>query len=419
MATDPVDPPAPLGIGAVLRLAPVRRLWLAQVVSVFGDFLALFAVLTHASFGLHATPAQVSGITIAFMLPFAIIGPLAGVFVDRWNVRRTMIASDLIRAVIVLLLVLAPGLREIYLLLFLMSTVSSFFVPAQSVTLRTIVPPHGLLSANALMQQAMQLARIASPALAGALVGWLGPASCYALDAASYVASASLIAAIVIVRPPAPPREGHPARAVVQDLGAGVRFVFTHPILSFVVLAMSAGMFAVSCFGPLIAVYVRDVLRSSPLVFGVVNSMIGVGMIAGTFLAGRLARRRSQGHLVLVGLVVMGAFVVILASIPRTLAAGIGMFGIGVGVVFVFVSAQTTMQGQTPIELVGRVSSSVWALLSLAQLLGLVLSGAAAQRVGIVNVFFASAVLLGLMAIGGYFALPRTAPSAGAPTPAA
>jgi MFS family permease len=409
MSTESMKPNAPLGLGDVLKLAPVRRLWLAQVVSVFGDFLALFAVLTHASFDLHANAAQVSGITIAFMLPFAVVGPLAGVFVDRWNVRRTMIASDLIRCVIVLLLIAAPSLGGIYVLLFLMSTVSTFFVPAQSVTLRTIVPPEGLLSTNALMQQAMQLARIISPALAGALVGWLGPASCYVLDAASYVASASLIAAIVIARTPPPPKEGHPARVVLQELVAGVRFIFTHPILTFVVVAMSAGMFAVSCFGPLIAVYVRDVLHSTGVVFGIVNSMIGVGMIAGTFLASRLAKRSSQGHLVLVGLLVMGAFVVLLAGVPKVLAAGVGMFGIGVGVVFVFVSAQTMMQGQTPIELVGRVSSSVWSLMSLSQLLGLVLSGATAQRIGIVNVFFGSAAMLAMMAVAGWFGLPRKA----------
>ena len=414
MSTDSIQPNAPLGLGDVLKLAPVRRLWLAQAVSVFGDFLAVFAVLTHASFALHANAAQVAGITVSFMLPFAVVGPLAGVFVDRWNVKRTMIASDLIRAAIVLLLILAPSLAGIYLLLFSLSVVSTFFVPAQSVTLRAIVPPEGLLSTNALMQQAMQLARIVSPALAGALVGWLGPASCYVLDAASFVASASLIASIAIARTPSPPKEGHPVRVVLQELAAGVRFIFTHPILTFVVIAMSAGMFAVSCFGPLIAVYVRDVLHSSGVVFGVVNSMIGVGMIAGTFLASRLAKRSTQGHLVLVGLLVMGAFVVLLAGVPKIVAAGVGMFGIGVGVVFVFVSAQTMMQGQTPIELVGRVSSSVWALLSVAQLLGLVLSGATAQRIGIVNVFFGSAVLLALMAIGGWFGLPRKAL---APTP--
>jgi MFS transporter, DHA3 family, macrolide efflux protein len=406
MSTAPTNS-SQLGLREVLALAPVRRLWLAQVISVFGDFLALFGVLTYASFELHASAAQVSGITIAFMLPFAIVGPLAGVFVDRWNVKRTMIWSDLLRAGLVLLLIPARGLREIYILLFLMSTVSAFFVPAQSVTVRTIVPPNGLIAANALLQQAMQLARIASPAAAAALVGWLGVAACYILDTVSYFASAAMIAAIAIARAPAAPRPGHPVRAVLADLWAGVTFIFTHPILTFVILAMAAGMFAVSCFAPLIAVYVRDILHSTPIVFGIVNAMIGVGMIAGTLVTTKLASRAAKGHLVLFGLVTMGVSVLVLAAIRSIPAAGLGMFGVGIGVVFVFVSASTMVQGLTPIDLVGRVSASLWALLSVAQLLGLVLSGATAQRLGIVNVFIASAAMLVVMAAVGYFGLPR------------
>jgi len=413
MTSTPTSQPTPLGIRDVLRLAPVRRLWLAQVVSIFGDFLALFAVLTHVSFGLHGTAAEVTGITIAFMLPFALIGPVAGVFVDRWNVRRTMITSDLVRAVIVVLLVTADGLRPIYLLLFLMSVVSAFFVPAQSVALRTLVPPEGLLAANALMQQAMQFARIVSPALAGALVGAFGPASCYLADGASYLFSAAMVAQLVIHRlPKAKDPNSHPVRAVAGDLLDGVRFVAAHPLLTFAILAMTAGMFAVSCFGPLIAVYVRDALHSSPLVFGIVNAMIGVGMICGTVMSGRLARGGSRARLIVLGLAVMGGFVLLLAAIHTVLAAAVGMWGVGVGVVLVFVSAQTMMQGQTPIELVGRVSSSVWALISTAQLLGLVVSGSTAQRLGITNLFYASAALLGAMAVVGWLALPREAVSA-------
>lgn len=421
MTSSSLAPPAQLGLADVLKIPAVRRLWLGQVVSVFGDFLALFAVLTHVSFELHATPAEVTGISIFFMLPFALVGPLAGVFVDRWNVKRTMIASDLIRAVIVLALIGAGSLRATYALLFLMSTVSAFFVPAQSVTIRTIVPPEGLMAANALLQQAMQLARIVSPALAGALVSWLGVASCYALDTASYIFSAAMIAAIAVTREPARPAPGsHPVRAVLDDLSTGVTFIFTHPILTFVIVAMSAGMFAVSCFGPLIAVYVRDVLKSSAIVYGLVNAMIGVGMIAGTLVSTRLAGARSRGQLVIAGLATMGVFVLVMASIRSIPAAAVGMFGIGVGVVLVFVSAQTMIQGQTPIALVGRVSSSLWALLSMAQLAGLVLSGSTAQRLGIVNLFFASAALLALMAIVGLLTLPRDpAAPAAPPAPAA
>ena len=91
----------PLSFGEVLRLRPVRRLWIAQIVSVFGDFLAVFAIIALVTFKLHGTATQVAMVLVSFMAPFAIVSPLAGVFVDRWNVKRTMIASDLIRGVLV------------------------------------------------------------------------------------------------------------------------------------------------------------------------------------------------------------------------------------------------------------------------------------------------------------------------------
>ncbi len=117
--------PAPsLGLRAVLRLKPVRRLWIAQVVSIFGDFLAIFAIFSVVSFRMHAGATEVSLILVSFILPLAIVGPLAGVFVDRWNLKRTMISSDLVRAVLAALLVLATDVRQIYLILFAMSSVS-------------------------------------------------------------------------------------------------------------------------------------------------------------------------------------------------------------------------------------------------------------------------------------------------------
>jgi MFS transporter, DHA3 family, macrolide efflux protein len=397
-----------LSIRDVLRLQPVRRLWLAQIVSVFGDFLAIFAVLSYVSFNLHAKAAQVTLIFVAFMIPFASIGPVAGVFVDRWNVKRTMIASDLIRAVLALGLVFAGTLGQVYAILFLLSTVSTFFVPAQSVTLRTIVPPEGLLAANALMQQAFQVMRIFSPALAGAMVAWFGASSCYYIDTLSYIFSAAMIATLVIAREPVvPAKDSHPLKSVLNDLMAGVKFIFTHATISFVILAMGAGMFAISCFGPLIAVYVRDELRATSVVFGIINALIGVGMIGGTLVMNRFAQQISKTHLALWGLFTMGAFVLVLAAFKTIAAAAISMFGVGVGVVFVFVSAQTLMQGLTPMDLIGRVSSSVWAVLSIAQLIGLVFSGTLAQVMGIRNLFYTTAAMLFLITVFGYFRLPQ------------
>ena len=409
-------PARQMTIREVLQLRPVRRLWVAQIVSVFGDFLAIFAVLSYVSFNLHATAAQVTGISVAFMIPFALIGPVAGVFVDRWNVKRTMIGSDLIRAVLALGLVFTTSLGQVYVILFLLSAVSAFFVPAQTVTLRTIVPREGLLAANSLVQQAFQVMRIFSPALAGAMVGWFGASSCYYVDSASFIVSATLIGTLVIAREPVvPPKGSHPIKSVLNDLMVGVRFIFTHATISFVIMAMAAGMFAISCFGPLIAVYVRDELLANALWFGIINAMIGVGMIGGSVIMTKFAQKISKTHLALWGLLTMGAFVVVLAAFKSIAAASISMFGVGVGVVFVFISAQTLMQGLTPMELIGRVSSSVMSVLCIAQLVGLMFSGSLAQTLGIRTLFYASAVMLLLMSVFGYFRLPQQASPSPAP----
>src|SRR6202046_2607910 len=131
----PIDPelPAPLSMGDVMRIPMLRKLWYAQVVSVFGDFLALFAVISILTFRLHATAQQVTGVQIAYMLPIAILGVLAGVFVDRWPLKPTMVSSDLTRAFLCLLLLFATQVWHFYAVLAAISIVSSFFGPAQGV----------------------------------------------------------------------------------------------------------------------------------------------------------------------------------------------------------------------------------------------------------------------------------------------
>ena len=183
-----------LGFREVLGIFEVRRIWLAQIVSLFGDFLAIFAVLSQVSFQFHASATEVTGISVSFLLPFAVIGPIVGVFADRWNVKRSMIISDLTRALLATLLLFASGVWWIYGTLFALSIVSTFFVPAQSIAIRSVTPPEGLLTANALMQQAMQIVRIVTPALAGALVILgLFRAVVYPLQAVMLVGGAALI----------------------------------------------------------------------------------------------------------------------------------------------------------------------------------------------------------------------------------
>jgi MFS family permease len=393
-----------LSFKEVFRIGALRRLWLGQLISVFGDFLALFAVIGYVSFRLHGTPEQITGITIAYLVPLAFFGPLAGVFVDRWNVKATMITSDLTRGVLALSLVFVHNLWGIYAIFFALSLVSSFFAPAQSVTVRAIVPKEGLMSANALLMQAFQITRILSPSAASAIVAALGISACYYLDAASFLFSALMLSQIAINRTITAPAAGG-VKSVLDQLFSGMKFIFTHAAISFVVLAMGAGMFAMSCFGPLIAIYVRDLLHQGNGLYGVLSSLIGVGMMGGTFVLPRLTKGRRKEVVVLAGLLMIGLAILVTAIFKFAVVTALGMFGVGFGVAFIIAPSQALFQQETPITMVGRVSSSVMSVLTFAQVIGMLISGTVAQAIGIQNLFVASASLLGAVAVFGYFRL--------------
>lgn len=397
------SPASTLGFRDVLKTPAVKRLWIAQIVSIFGDFLAVFAVFSVVTFQLHGTPTQVSMIMAAYLAPLAVISPLAGVFVDKWNVKWTMIASDLIRGVLVVALLFVRDLNAIYGIFFALSTVSSFYIPAQSVAIRTLAPAGGLLAVNALMSQAMQGAQIVSPAVSGLMVEALGANSCFVFDVLSFFFSACMVASLPIRRQSAP---SLPA-SVLRSMGDGFRFIFTHSVISFVMIAMSTGMFAVRCFGTLLSVYVRDVLASNAALFGTLNSLIGVGMIAGTQSVRRFAVRISPQHMVIYGLAGMGAAVFVTALFGRVWTTAAGMLALGFFAAFVFVTSQTLLQQETPPEMLGRVISSLMSLMAVSQVLAMFVAGPVAQTAGIRNLYFGSAAMLLGICLAGFLWLRK------------
>jgi MFS family permease len=412
------DAPPAYTLKTILRHKPFRTLWMAQFVSIFGDFLALFAVINYITFRLHGNAVQVTSVMILYMLPLAFITPVAGVFVDHWNVKRVMIASDLVRAGLIVALVFAHSATQISAILFAISLVSSFFMPAQSVTVRTVVPMEGLLAANALMSQAFYVVRLASPLIAGALVASLTEKSCYYLDSASFVFSALMIAGLTILRP-ARAQSEKTVKSLTRDFLAGNKFIFTHAGLAFVFLAMASAMFVMSCFTPLISIYIRDSLSAGTKLFAIISGMVGVGLISGTMLVTRLVKSHSKAHVVLNGLLTLGIGAALLGGFHNIPMATLSTFTIGFAIAFVIVPAQTLYQLETPHEMVGRVSSSFMSLITFSQLLGLLLSGylAQPQRLGIRPLFIVSAGALGLLAAFGYLMM-RSRPAVAAATAA-
>ena len=373
-----------------------HRLWLAQTVSLLGDFLALLAVQVAIVFRMHGSAGDMASVFIASLAPSVVLGPVAGMFADRWDPKRTMIASDLARGVLVLLLARATTLPQICAISVAVSCFSNFFAPARAITLPLLVSPDLLLAANARMQQSMQVARIAGPAVASALVAAFGERICYVADSATFFCSALLLATLRY------PNHAYrsPPRAVSRDLGAGFSFLFTDPRFSFVVFSMTAGTFAAGCFAAMAPVYVRDALHRGPQLLGMIGMLIAAGTVAGSALLSKYAHWSDPPRLIGWGMATVGASILLIAAEPTQAAALIGSAGMGLGVAVVVLAAAVMLQGETPRELQGRVSGASASLTSIAQLAAMLLSGVWATHLGIRGVFALSAALL--FATGAY-----------------
>jgi DHA3 family macrolide efflux protein-like MFS transporter len=440
MSTSPAIPavaaPEPLTMAEVLRVPVMRRLWIGQLISTFGDFLALFAVINFLTYHLHATPAEVTNLQIAYLLPIAILGVLAGVFVDRWPLKPTMVASDISRAALCLLLLVSHEAWQFYSVLAALSVFSSFFGPAQGVAIRSAVPLHGLRSANSLMQQVMFGMRIVGPPLAGVLYIAAGARACYIGDSISFVCSGLLIASLALSKPvaealkevtgnagePAAPAAASTSAAekkglasILPDMRQGISFIVHHAALFFVILALAAGMFIIGCFAPLIAIYIRDTIHGSTKLYSAASAMIGVGMFLGVNILNTAGKKLSNTVLVYAGLIGIALGLCLLAGIPHAWATIVGDLIIGMAVAGIVVPSNTLIQQETPAELMGRVGSSVMSFVFTAQILGLILSGILADKIGVRHVFALCALLLVVLTVAGkLFMEPKHAvPAAG------
>jgi MFS transporter, DHA3 family, macrolide efflux protein len=172
-------------------------------------------------------------------------------------------------------------------------------------------------------------------------------------------------------------------------------------------------MFVIGCFGPLIAIYVRDSLHASTKMFGIVSPMIGLGMLLGINGLNAFGKKLSNTLLVYSGLCGIATGLVILTLLPHIWSTLVGNFIIGFSVAGIIVPSQTLFQQATPPELMGRVGSTFMSIIFTAQISGLVLSGLLTQYIGVRQVFALCAVMLViLITVGKLWMEPKGASEA-------
>lgn len=230
-----VGPEKPSGYLELLRSnRNFRQLWLGQVVSQLGDWFNTIALYTLLSNLTQSSGRAIGLVLVARFLPSFIVGPLSGVVADRFSRRTIMIVSDILRAVVVLgfLLVRRPDqVWLVYALTILQLVLSTFFEPAKTAVIPSIVSSRELLAANAIASATWSVMLTLGAAFGGVVTGWLGTDAAFILDSLTYIASALLVAS---VRFPRRPVRAKGKLTILKALGItdtieGARYVWQRP----------------------------------------------------------------------------------------------------------------------------------------------------------------------------------------------
>src|SRR5437868_2277902 len=249
----------------VLHNTGFRNLWLGQIISQVGDYFAILATLVVVggfSNDPQSTTLSISGVLIASALPRLLFGMLAGVFVDRWDRRRTMLTSDALRAAVTLLMIpafLSKNLLLLYALSFVMSSVGTFFNPAKTALIPKLVRTEDLTSANALSQTSQMLATLVGPAIAGLVFKLAGAGNewvAFVVDSISFIISAIAISLIIVPNDPKskiqnPKSDSSPLRKVGQELMVGLRALVLNRAVATLALTFAITMLGVGAINAL------------------------------------------------------------------------------------------------------------------------------------------------------------------------
>ena len=219
--TDATDAPGPAGYLELLRTnKDFRQLWLGQVVSQMGDWFNTIALYT-IILNLTGSGRDIGLMMVARFLPSFIFGPLSGVLADTFSRRSIMIVSDLLRALVVLGFLLvrrADQLWILYVLTVAQLALSTFFEPAKTAAIPSIVSDRELVTANALSSVTWSVMLTLGAAVGGLITGWFGTDAAFILDALTYLLSAVLILGI---RLPSRPRRPKQKLTISRMLGFG------------------------------------------------------------------------------------------------------------------------------------------------------------------------------------------------------
>lgn len=367
--------PAQLSPFAVFRKPVFTRLWLAQLISTIGDSFTMIAsgILIYQKTG---SALSVGLMLMATSLPTLLIGMIAGVFVDRLDRKKIMLVADILRGVLVLLIpfLVQYNVTWMYIIVFLASAISTFFLPAYDSVIPEVASDEELTAANSMIA----ISSFGSTAVGFAASGLLAAYSlnlAFYIDSLTFFISAFLIMGIKIA--PTKIEEQTSVAVVAKNLQIGLKYLFGSGILRSLILIGIVYSFVVGLGNTLLLPFATDALKATTFEYGLQEGLTSVGFVIGSLLMAKYADRLREGLWVIYGLFGMG-LCYLAYSYSTTVPVAIFVITISGLLNSPFaVARRTLLQRNTDREMRGRVFGASMTISNVMMLLGMAAAGLA------------------------------------------
>ncbi|GHO49470.1 MFS transporter [Ktedonospora formicarum] len=378
---------------AIFKNRNFSLLWLGQVISMCGDFFMYIAV-PYFVYQLTGSVLQTGITVIAETLPRVLLSSLAGVFVDRWNRRWTMLTADLLRAVVLLLMLLVHSADQLWLIYVAIATqaiISQFFTPASMALIPSLVEQEQLMAANSLSSLGQSITRLIGPAVGGILFTALGLTGTVLMDSATYVFSALMILCLSLptsasVNKATEQKERVTVGAAVKHLweewAAGLRLIRGSQTLVGIFVTMCVFMLGQGIIQVMFVIFVRNVIHGDAMIYAWILTSQGIGSILGALLNGVFSKWLRPGYQIALGGLVSGGAILAVISFPDPIIAMILTGIVGVFSVGFIITLYTLLQTGAEDRYRGRVFGTLETVMSLATLISMTLSSSFGDSLG-------------------------------------
>jgi MFS family permease len=379
-----------LGVLTVLRTPAFGLLWLGGLASLTGDWL-LITALPLVVYQLTGSTLALGATVLAGAVPRVVVSTFAGVFIDRWDRRRTMLVCDVLLGLGLLPLLMVDSAERLWIVVAVVlfeSVVGQFYRPAEVAFLPVVVPAEQLVTANALNGLSVNMARLGGPPIGALLVALGGLTSVVLVDAASFLIAATSVLLVRSVARRAAEGEPQTWSALSREWLDGLRTLRSQKVPRLIFVFFTITGVGEGLLTTLFVPFATRVLHGDEFTFGALLSAQAVGGLVGSVLLSRFGSRLAPARLlgggaILFGLLDLGIFYAPLVSGSVLLPLAL-MVAVGIPSVALLSSALTLIQTTVEDRWRGRVLGAIFATSALSGVVGTAVAGLLGDSVGIV-----------------------------------